>query len=89
MMTGSNAPTAGRVLVAGTDIHRVKYRERDRLAIHYHQSYQVRRFRKLVPPVLLAPSPTERPLHLRSAQGQAHHGCFRFSFPRCPGNKEH
>ncbi len=53
MMTGSNAPTAGRVYVAGTDIHRVKYRERDRLAIHYHQSYQVRRFRKLVPSALL------------------------------------
>ena len=38
MMTGSNQPTRGRVLVAGTDIHRVKYAERDRLAIHYHQS---------------------------------------------------
>src|SRR5262245_19488395 len=62
MMTGSNTPTAGRVLVAGTDIHRVKYRERDRLAIHYHQSYQVRHFRKVVPSVFLAPSPTERPL---------------------------
>ena len=62
MMTGSNTPSAGRVLVAGTDIHRVKYRERDRLAIHYHQSYQVRRFRKLVPSVLLAPSPSARPL---------------------------
>jgi len=62
MMTGSNAPTAGRVLVAGTDIHRVKYRERDRLAIHYHQSYQVRRFRKLIPSVLLASSPAPRPL---------------------------
>jgi ABC-2 type transport system ATP-binding protein len=62
IMTGSNTPTAGRVLVAGTDIHRVKYRERDRLAIHYHQSYQVRRFRKLVPSVFLARSPTERPL---------------------------
>ena len=49
MMTGSNAPSSGHVYVAGTDIHRVKYRERDRLAIHYHQSYQVRRFRKLVP----------------------------------------
>jgi ABC-2 type transport system ATP-binding protein len=46
MMTGSNVPTGGRVLVAGTDIHRVKYGERDRLAIHYHQSYQVRHFRK-------------------------------------------
>ena len=65
MMTGSNAPTAGRVYVAGTDIHRVKYRERDRLAIHYHQSYQVRRFRKLVPSAMLAPSPTTAPvMHL-------------------------
>lgn len=62
MMTGSNAPTAGRVLVAGTDIHRIKYRQRDRLAIHYHQSYQVRRFAKLVPSILLQPSPTPRPL---------------------------
>jgi hypothetical protein len=50
------------VLVAGTDVHRVKYRQRDRLAIHYHQSYQVRRFRKLVPSLLLAPSPSEWPL---------------------------
>jgi len=62
MMTGSNAPTSGRVLVAGMDIHEVKYRERDRLAIHYHQSYQVRRFRKRVPSALLAPSPTRTPL---------------------------
>ena len=62
IMTGSNAPTRGRVLVGGTDIHRVKYRERDRLAIHYHQSYQVRRFRKLVPSLLLERSPSERPL---------------------------
>jgi ABC-2 type transport system ATP-binding protein len=62
MMTGSNAPTSGRVLVAGVDIHRVRYAERDRLAIHYHQSYQVRRFRKLVPSIFLAASPIERPL---------------------------
>ena len=62
MMTGSNTPSAGRVLVAGTDIHRVKYRERDRLAIHYHQSYQVRRFAKLLPSFLLQPSPTPHPL---------------------------
>jgi ABC-type branched-subunit amino acid transport system ATPase component len=62
IMTGSNTPTAGRVLIAGTDIHRVKYRQRDRLAIHYHQSYQVRHFRKVVPSLFLAPSPTERPL---------------------------
>ena len=65
MITGSNAPTAGRVLVAGADIHRVKYRERDRLAIHYHQSYQVRSFAKRVPSILLARSPTPKPvLHL-------------------------
>ncbi len=62
MMTGSNEPTSGRVLVGGADIHRVKYRERDRLAIHYHQSYQVRRFKKLLPSAMLASSPTERPL---------------------------
>ena len=62
IMTDSNTPTEGRVLVGGTDIHRVKYAARDRLAIHYHQSYQVRRFRKLVPSLFLAPSPTERPL---------------------------
>jgi ABC-type multidrug transport system ATPase subunit len=62
MMTGSNAPTSGRVLVAGSDIHRVKYAERDRLAIHYHQSYQVRRFRKLVPSAFLASSPVDRPV---------------------------
>src|SRR6185312_17049595 len=62
MMTGSNAPSSGHVYVAGTDIHRVKYRERDRLAIHYHQSYQVRRFRKLVPSALLVKSPTSAPM---------------------------
>jgi ABC-2 type transport system ATP-binding protein len=62
MMTGSNEPTGGRVYVAGTDIHRVKYRERDRLAIHYHQSYQVRRFRKVVPSFMLASSPSKKPI---------------------------
>ena len=62
MMTGSNVPSAGHVYVAGTDIHRVKYRERDRLAIHYHQSYQVRRFRKLIPSAFLMGSPTTAPM---------------------------
>lgn len=62
MMTGSNQPTSGRILVAGADIHQVKYAERDRLAIHYHQSYQVRHFRKIVPSFLLAPSPTKKPI---------------------------
>jgi ABC-2 type transport system ATP-binding protein len=62
MMTGSNVPSAGHVYVAGCDIHRIKYRERDRLAIHYHQSYQVRRFRKVIPSALLARSPTSTPM---------------------------
>lgn len=53
LITGSNAPSAGRVLCMGQDIHRVKARERDRLAIHYHQSYQVRRFRRRIPEFLL------------------------------------
>jgi ABC-type histidine transport system ATPase subunit len=39
------------------DIHQVRYRERDRLAIHYHQSYQVRAFG------------TDAPGLLRRAQG--------------------
>jgi ABC-2 type transport system ATP-binding protein len=65
MITGSNAPTSGRVLVAGVDIHRVKYAQRDRLAIHYHQSYQVRSFRKRLPSALMLRSPTSKPvLHL-------------------------
>lgn len=42
MITGITPPTSGQVLCAGQDIHNVKYHERDRLAIHYHQSYQVR-----------------------------------------------
>ena len=38
LITGSNRPSAGTVMVAGKNIHSVKYNERDRLAIHYHQS---------------------------------------------------
>jgi ABC-type Na+ transport system ATPase subunit NatA len=53
LITGSNRPTAGRVLCAGQDIHRVRYGERSRLAMHYHQSYQVRRFRKSLPAFML------------------------------------
>jgi ABC-type Na+ transport system ATPase subunit NatA len=62
MMTGSNQPSAGRVLIAGRDIHRVKYRERDRLAVHYHQSYQVRRFTRRLPSFLLEPAGETYPL---------------------------
>ena len=53
LVTGSNLPTAGRVCVAGQDIHRVRYHERDRLALHYHQSYQVRAFTRTRPALLL------------------------------------
>ena len=53
LVTGSNRPTSGRVLCAGQDIHKVRYAERARLAMHYHQSYQVRAFRKRLPSFLL------------------------------------
>jgi ABC-type branched-subunit amino acid transport system ATPase component len=62
LITGSNAPSAGRVVCMGQDIHRVKARERDRLAIHYHQSYQVRRFRRTRPDFLLQSSISSRPM---------------------------
>ena len=65
LITGNNTPTAGKVFVAGRDIHQVKIDERDRLAIHYHQSYQVRRFVTLVPSFMLAAAGSEEPfVHL-------------------------
>jgi ABC-type multidrug transport system ATPase subunit len=62
LITGSNVPSAGRVLCMGQDIHRVKARQRDRLAIHYHQSYQVRRFRRSRPDFLLEASRSALPM---------------------------
>ena len=62
LITGSNRPTAGRVLCMGRDIHRVRSDERDRIAIHYHQSYQVRRFRRRRPNFLLERAEHEYPL---------------------------
>jgi ABC-type branched-subunit amino acid transport system ATPase component len=62
LITGSNAPSAGRVVCMGQDIHRVKARERDRLAIHYHQSYQVRRFRRRKPDFLLEKANSAYPM---------------------------
>jgi ABC-type multidrug transport system ATPase subunit len=62
MIAGSNAPTSGRVVVAGQDIQRVRYRQRDRLAIHYHQSYQVRHFSKTRPSFLLEQATSAYPL---------------------------
>lgn len=64
LITGSNLPSAGRVLVAGQDIHQVRYRERSRLALHYHQSYQLRSFKRSKPGFML-----ER---ARTAQAQVH-----------------
>ena len=62
LMTGSNAPTSGRVLCMGQDIHRVKARQRDRLAIHYHQSYQVRSFKRTKPAFMMERAGSESPL---------------------------
>lgn len=62
LMTGSNTPTSGRVICDGQDIHRVKPGERDRLAIHYHQSYQVRHFSNLRPQFLMEAAHTDYPL---------------------------
>ena len=62
LITGSNRPTAGRVICCGQDIHAVKYRQRDRLAIHYHQSYQVRRFKKTRPDFLLQKPVSDYPM---------------------------
>lgn len=62
MITGSNLPSAGRVLVNGQDIHQVRTRERDRLAVHYHQSYQVRSFQKSKPDFMLNHAAGNSPL---------------------------
>jgi hypothetical protein len=62
LITGSNAPTSGRVLCMGQDVHGVKAKERDRLAIHYHQSYQVRRFARRRPDFLLEPARSDYPV---------------------------
>jgi ABC-type histidine transport system ATPase subunit len=53
LITGSNAPTAGSVQVGGQDIHRVRRNQRGQLARHYHQSYQIRRFRSWKPDLML------------------------------------
>jgi len=53
LITGSNQPSSGQVRVRGQNIHGVRYRDRDRLAIHYHQSYQVRAFKRTKPSFLL------------------------------------
>lgn len=62
MITGSNTPSEGRIMVAGRNIQHVKPNERDRLAIHYHQSYQVRRFATFKPPALMQSAGSDAPM---------------------------
>lgn len=65
LVTGSNTPSSGEVRVMGRNVHRVRTDQRDRLAIHYHQSYQVRHFHSWVPNLLLEPAGFDYPmLHL-------------------------
>ena len=62
LMTGTRPPTSGRVLCLGQDVNTVKRRERDRLAVHYHQSYQVRRVAPRKPDALLAKAVSRTPV---------------------------
>ena len=62
LITGSNAPTSGSVMCMGQDVHAVKASQRDRLAIHYHQSYQVRRFARRRPDFLLESARSDYPI---------------------------
>lgn len=65
LITGSNTPSSGQALCRGRNIHAVRYDERDRLAIHYHQSYQVRRFRRTRPSFLMQRAGSDYPvIHL-------------------------
>ena len=62
LITGSNRPSAGRVVCCGKDIHKVRADERDRLAIHYHQAYQVRRFARRLPNFMLERAGSDYPM---------------------------
>ncbi len=62
LITGSNKPTEGEVRIEGRDIHAIRTDERDRLAIHYHQSYQVRHFRSLKPNFLMQHAESDYPM---------------------------
>jgi energy-coupling factor transporter ATP-binding protein EcfA2 len=62
MLSGSNVPSGGQILCGGKDIQGVKYRERDRMVIHYHQSYQVRSVKRTKPSFMLEHAPSSYPL---------------------------
>ncbi len=53
LITGSNIPTSGEVRILHKNVHKVRTDQRDRLAIHYHQSYQVRQFKSYRPNLLM------------------------------------
>ena len=61
-ITGSNRPSAGTVRVMGQNMYALKYHERDRLAIRYHQSCQVRRFRRIRPSFLMESAGRDEPM---------------------------
>ena len=62
IITGSNPPTGGQVYCQGQNIHNIKYNERDRLAIHYHQSYQVRQLKWTKPNFMLEAANLDYPI---------------------------
>ena len=62
IITGTTPPTAGTIHCCGQNIHTVKYKQRDRIAIHYHQSYQVRNLRRTKPSALLEPARSDYPV---------------------------
>lgn len=62
IMTGANPPTEGKVTCLGQNIHNVRYKERDRLAIHYHQSYQVRRLKWTKPAFMMDTAVSDYPV---------------------------
>lgn len=62
LITGSNRPSSGTVICNGQNVHDVRYGERDRLAIHYHQSYQVRNFKRRKPSILMQKANSDYPL---------------------------
>ncbi len=62
LITGSNMPSSGQVKVMGQNIHDVRYDERDRLAIHYHQSYQVRSFHRTRPEFMMQRANSDYPM---------------------------
>ena len=70
------------MLVAGQDIRRVRHRQRDRLAVRYQQSYQVRRFAKHGPAREAAHSayPQVRLFDEPQFNTQDGHICFMLDF---------